>query len=228
MKAPVQHFPAQGPARNLALVIFPGGGYSILAPHEGAGYAERFAAAGIDCHVVAYPLAPDGFRHPAMIEAAQTAIAEVRAQLAPSVRLGVMGSSAGGHLAAHALVEWERTGPTHRPDFGVLCYPVITMQPSYGHTGSRGNLLGPEPGETLLAELSIERRVTPRTPPCFIWHTVEDAAVPVEHSLLFATALRQAGVPFELHAYARGRHGLGLETEFDWSSECLLWLHELG
>ncbi len=228
MSAPLQHFPPEGAASDRALVIFPGGGYSILAPHEGEGYAKRFARAGVDCYVAAYPLASDGFRHPAMIQAAQAAIAEVRARLDPPVRLGVMGSSAGGHLAAHALVEWERTEKQHRPDFGVLCYPVVTMMPQHRHTGSRDNLLGPAPAETLLAEVSIEQRVTPRTPPCFIWHTVEDATVPVEHSFLLASALRQAGVPFELHAYARGRHGLGLETPYDWSGDCLRWMRELA
>lgn len=224
----LQHFPAQGTPCGLALLVFPGGGYSILAAHEGEGYARRFAQAGIDCHVLSYPLAGDGFRHPAMVQAAQAAIAHVRAQLDPSVRLGVIGSSAGGHLAAHTLVEWERTGPQHRPDFGILCYPVITMLPPHGHTGSRQNLLGPDFSEALAADVSFDRRVTARTPPCFLWHTIEDAAVAVEHSFGFATALRRAGVPFELHAYARGRHGLGLETEFDWSGECLRWMRQLG
>lgn len=227
MSAAVQHFPPESPASGHALVIFPGGGYTLLAPHEGEGYARRFAEAGVDCYVVAYPLAPDGFRHPAMIDAAQAALAEIRAQLAPSVRLGVMGSSAGGHLAGHTLVDWERRGPEVRPDFGVLCYPVVTMLPPHGHTGSRGNLLGPAPEPALAAEVSIETRVTSRTPPCFIWHTVEDATVPVEHSFLLASALRQAGVPFELHAYARGRHGLGLDTPYDWASECIRWMREL-
>lgn len=223
----IRHFPAQGAPTGLALLIFPGGGYTILAPHEGEGYARRFAQAGIDCYVHSYPLAGDGSRHPTMIRAAQAAIAHVRASLAPSVQLGVMGSSAGGHLAAHTLVEWERTGPHHRPDFGVLCYPVITMLPPHGHTGSRQNLLGPAPSDELATEVSLDRRVTSRTPPCFLWHTVQDETVGVEHSFAFATALRQAGVPFELHAYARGRHGLGLETEFDWSGECLRWMRQL-
>lgn len=228
MNFTVQHFPPRIPACGLALIIFPGGGYTILAPHEGQGYAERFAGAGVDCYVVAYPLAPDGFRHPAMINAAQAAIVQVRAQLAPAVKLGVMGSSAGGHLAAHALVEWERSGPHHRPDFGVLCYPVVTMLLPHGHTASRANLLGPGSVDDLALDVSIDRRVSPRTPPCFIWHTVEDASVPVEHSLGLASALREVGVPFELHTYTRGRHGLGLETNFDWSGDCLRWMKELG
>ncbi len=210
------------------MVIFPGGGYTLLAPHEGEGYARRFAQAGVDCYVVAYPLAPDGFRHPAMIEAAQGALAEIRAQLASNIRLGVMGSSAGGHLAGLTLVDWERHASCVRPDFGVLCYPVVTMLPPHGHTGSRANLLGPNLDAALAAEVSIEKRVTSRTPPCFIWHTVEDATVPVEHSFLLASALRQAGVPFELHAYARGRHGLGLDTPYDWANECIRWMRELA
>lgn len=225
------------PDRNhsgIGLIILPGGGYGHLAEHEGKGYAEHFCRAGIACFVVTYRLGTQGFRHPAMLEDALAAIHTVRSTAGEygvdPDRIGIMGSSAGGHLAAHALVAWDRyTGDVSlRPDFGVLCYPVITSRPPHTHAGSMANLAGGNPPHELLQELACEEQVDARTPPCFLWHTGMDSAVPMENSLLFAAALRRHGVPFELHLYQQGGHGLGLQAPFPWASECLRWIGELA
>ncbi len=129
-----------------------------------------------------------------------------------------MGSSAGGHLASTLVTHFDAGKPdaadpierqSSRPDLGILCYAVISMG-DFGHRGSRNNLLGKDPSPELVRELSNELQVTKDTPPCFIWHTYEDGGVPVENSLQFAEALRKARVPFDLHVYQKGQHGLGL------------------
>jgi acetyl esterase/lipase len=226
----IDYWPARRNRRNgLGLVIFPGGGYGGLAAHEGPAFAEYFSRAGLACFVVTYRLGTDGFRHPAMLEDALAAIATVRGRAAEfnvdPARIGVIGSSAGGHLAAHAAVAY--TSARCRPDFTILCYPAITMRDPYGHKGGRENLLGKRPSARLVNAVSCERHVTRRTPPCFLWHTGDDPVVPVENSLLFAAALRKHGVPFELHVFDRGRHGLGLNTEHPWAANSLLWLRNL-
>ncbi len=212
------------------LVIFPGGGYVCHAEHEGKGFAEYFSKRGIACFVVKYRLGSEWFRHPAMLEDALAAMATVRGSAAafgmdPN-RIGVMGSSAGGHLAAHALTSWHKykSKISLRPDFGILCYPVITSNGQFSHKGSIANLIGKTPSPALLKEVSCEKQVTIKTPPCFIWHTAEDQGVPVENSLMFASALRKHSAPFELHVYAKGVHGLGLNAPFPWAEECLRWL----
>lgn len=216
------------------LVILPGGGYGMLAPHEGKGYADYFTEAGFTCFVVTYRLGTDGFRHPAMLEDALAAIGTVRARASEwgidPQRIGVIGSSAGGHLAAHSSTAYHRypAGDQVRPDFTILCYPVILMRGPHGHSGSRERLIGADPSETLLSEVACVDAVTPQTPPCFLWHTVEDAAVAVENSFEFAQALRRNNVPFELHIYQKGRHGLGLNADFDWASDCLRWVRGLN
>lgn len=221
-----------GAASGVGVVIFPGGGYGGLAAHEGEGYARFLAEAGIAAFVVKYRLGSAGHRHPAMLEDALSAVAAVRSQAAEfgvdPAKIGVMGSSAGGHLTAHALVGWPQyaSDVSLRPDFGILCYPVILSDGPYAHKGSMRNLAGEDASVELLEGLSCERQVTADTPPCFLWHTGEDAAVPLENSLAFATALRQHKVPFELHVYNQGRHGLGLGAPFDWGSECLRWIKE--
>jgi acetyl esterase/lipase len=158
-------------------------------------------------------------------------------------RVGIMGSSAGGHLASTLVTHFDAgksdaTDPidrqSSRPDLGILCYPVISMGPST-HQGSRNNLLGKDPSPELVKLLSNELQVTPQTPPCFIWHTYEDTAVKVENSFDFAAALRQAGVPFDLHIYQKGAHGLALGSkEYDpakwhpWTKDCSFWLKQQG
>lgn len=222
-------------ARNgCGLIILPGGGYGALAEHEGRGYADHFVTAGITCFVVTYRLGSAGFRHPAMLEDALAAVCTVRQQAArwgvDPARIGVIGSSAGGHLAALSLVAYERyhASVSLRPDFGVLCYPVIAMSGPHHHVGSRANLLGPEPDDSLVRAVECAAHVSKQTPPCFLWHTVEDASVDVENSLMFAAALRTHGVPFELHVYEKGRHGLGLNAEFAWATDALRWIEQLS
>ena len=216
---------------DTGIIIFPGGGYRMLAEHEGKGYAEFFQKHGITSFVVSYRLGSDGFRHPAMLEDALAAIETIRKNASDYniEKLGIMGSSAGGHLAAHTAIAYSsyKSSVSLRPDFAILCYPVIAMSGEFAHVGCRDNLLGENPWQDLLEETSAQKHVTETTPPCFIWHTVEDAAVPVENSFMFAQALREKNVPFEIHVYTKGRHGLGLNAEFNWTEDCLRWIKEI-
>jgi acetyl esterase/lipase len=221
------YLPESNPG-GIGIIILPGGGYQRLAEHEGKGYAAFFQQQGIAAFVVNYRLGPAGFKHPAMLEDALAAIETIRTRYTFTT-LGIMGSSAGGHLAAHAMVAYRayESRMSLRPDFAILCYPVITLEGNFAHQGCREHLLGLNPSEGLLEETSPQHHISENTPPCFIWHTLEDAAVPVENSLLLATALRQKGVAFELHLYTKGRHGLGLNTSFRWADDCLRWIQEI-
>jgi acetyl esterase/lipase len=234
-------------ATGAAIVICPGGGYGGLADHEGQPYARWLNEMGIAGFVLKYRLGPSGYRHPAMLQDAARAVRTVRARagewkLDPT-HVGIMGSSAGGHLASTLLTHFDAGDPgaadiverqSSRPNLGILCYAVITMD-KFTHKGSRFNLLGPNPSPELVRELSNELQVTKDTPPCFIWHTFEDKAVPVENSLQFADALRKAGVRFDLHVYEKGDHGLGLgSAQWDpahrhpWTADCAFWLKARG
>lgn len=221
-----------GEPSGVGVVIFQGGGYRRLAEHEGPGYAAFLARAGIACFVTKYRLGSQGHRHPEMLEDALAAIATVRSRAAEFAvdpgKVGVMGSSAGGHLAAHALVAWRpyERGIALRPDFGILCYPVIVSRGPYAHADSMASLAGADASPELLDALSCDRHVSAETPPCFLWHTGEDTAVPPENSMVFASALRRHHVPFELHLYHKGAHGLGLSAPFPWAQECLRWIEE--
>jgi acetyl esterase/lipase len=243
-------FPSPDKATGAAFVICPGGGYQHLAPHEGEVYGRWLNDCGIAAFVLKSRLGSDGYRHPAMLQDAARALRLVRAQ-APGwnldpARIGIMGSSAGGHLASTLLTHFDAGNSnavdaverqSSRPDLGILCYPVITMG-EFTHAGSRNNLLGTNPPPELVQELSNELHVRKNTPPCFIWHTFEDKTVPVEDSLVFAGALRQAGVPFDLHIYQKGPHGQGLGIrKYDassaakllpWTQDCLYWLKQRG
>jgi len=221
-----------GDPSGVGIVIFPGGGYGHLAAHEGSDYAKFLSRAGIACFVTKYRLGSEDHRHPEMLEDALAAISTVRSHAAEfsidPEKLGVMGSSAGGHLAAHSLVAWQQyeSEISLRPSFGILCYPVIASRGPYAHAESMTNLAGDNPSPELLDALSCDKHVSAETPPCFLWHTGEDMGVPLENSILFATALRQHSVPFELHLYHKGGHGLGLGASFDWAHECLRWIEE--
>lgn len=241
------YLPAPAKATGAAIVICPGGGYAGLAQHEGKSYALWLNEQGVAGFVLKYRLAPGGYHHPAMLQDAARAVRTVRARaeewkLDPK-RIGIMGSSAGGHLAATLVTHFDAGKAdaadaiervSSRPDLGILCYPVITMG-EYTHGGSKKNLLGENPSPELVKELSNELQVTKATPPCFIFHTAEDTAVPVENALRFAGALRQAGVPFDLHIYERGQHGIGLGsqpygsgTQHPWTRDCEFWLKQRG
>jgi acetyl esterase/lipase len=140
-----------------------------------------------------------------------------------------MGSSAGGHLAAHAMVAYGtcRAPVSLRPDFGILCYPVVTMIGELAEKGSRANLLGPEPSRDLMEEVSCERHVSAATPPCFLWHTRDDDVVSFQNSTAFAASLQQNGVPFEMHIFDHGPHGLGLDLSHPWAELCARWIRDL-
>jgi acetyl esterase/lipase len=241
------YLPDKATATGAALVICPGGGYAGLASHEGADYARFLNESGVAGFVLKYRLGSAGYRHPIMLEDAARALRTVRARAAEwgldPHRIGIMGSSAGGHLASTLLTHFDHGQPdaadpierqSSRPDLGILCYAVITMG-KFTHEGSKENLLGKNPSPELVKELSNELHVTHETPPCFIWATWEDRTVPVENSLMFAEALRKAGVRFALHIYERGGHGLGLGSrEWDpahrhpWTADCIFWLKAHG
>ena len=223
-----------------AIVICPGGGYYALAQHEGKGYAEYFAEAGFHCFVLKYRLGSNHYHHPAELSDAARAIRLVRSAAEElGLRrecIGIMGSSAGGHLAAslgnlykQALTlpeEGETARISSRPDWTVLCYPVISADPAFTHKGSFTMLTGSDmPPEELLNDLSLERSVHNDTPPVFLWHTVGDTGVPCENSIVFAGALRKYKIPFELHIYEKGGHGAGLFAGHPWAEECIRWIN---
>jgi acetyl esterase/lipase len=235
--------PPGGSSHGASMIVLPGGGYSNLAAHEGTGYAEWLASQGITAYVLRYRLGSQGYRHPVELGDVARAVrmvrsfAQKREGLDPA-RIGVIGSSAGGHLAATIATQFDGGKPdatdpiereSSRPDLVVLCYPVITFG-EFAHAGSRRQLLGDNPSPELVQKLSAELQVTAQTPPCFIWHTVADKTVPVENAQLFAAALRRAGVPFALHIYETGAHGLGLgragRPAPPWADQCLYWLRE--
>jgi acetyl esterase/lipase len=217
------HLPAK--ANGCAVVICPGGGYQHLASeYEGHDVAEWLNTFGVTGFVLRYRIAPD-YHYPAQMLDVQRAIRTVRARAGEGKidphRIGVMGFSAGGHLASTAATHFDggkssAADPIDqqscRPDFAVLAYPVITMTGRYGHTGSRKNLLGENPDPQLAESLSNEKQVTRETPPTFLFHTSADTVVPVENSVRFYLALQKAGVPAEMHIYEQGRHGIGLGT----------------
>jgi acetyl esterase/lipase len=224
-------------SRAPALLVLPGGGYGALAEHEGADYAGWFSEYGIRAFVLRYRLGSHGYRHPSMLADASRAMRLLRSRavefgIDPG-QIGVIGSSAGGHLAATLMTKFDEGDPqaedpiereSSRPDLGLLCYPVISLEHPATHAGSRANLLGENAMDSAWqALLSAEKHVSERTPPCFIWHTVEDTSVPIENSFLFASALRAAGIPFALHIYERGAHGLGL-GHHGWAAEAIEWL----
>ena len=233
-------------ATGAAIVVCPGGGYGGLAGHEGENYALYLNAHGVAGFVLRYRLGSHGYRHPCMLQDAARAVRLVRARakewgIDPK-RVGIIGSSAGGHLASTLVTHFDPGRPdasdpvekeSSRPDLGILCYAVISMGTNT-HEGSRANLLGPTPSPELVQSLSNELQVTPQTPPCFVWHTWEDQAVRVENSLDFANALRRHGVPFDLHIYQKGRHGIGLGDHspfaniHPWARDLVFWLKEQG
>jgi acetyl esterase/lipase len=240
------YLPDPKTATGAAMVICPGGGYAHLAPHEGNDYALWLNQHGVACFVLKYRLGSSGYHYPAEFQDVTRALRWVRAHakdynIDPH-RVGIMGSSAGGHLAATLLTHFD-AGNTNspdlierqssRPDLGILCYAVISMG-EFTHKGSKENLLGKNPSPALVQLLSNELQVTPNTPPCFIWCTYEDKTVPMENSLMFAGALRKNHVPFALHIYEKGGHGMGLKDKppfahpHPWAGDCLFWLKAQG
>lgn len=205
------------------VLICPGGGYSFLSERETEAIAIQMNALGFHAAVLRYHVAP--YRFPTALAETACALAHLRKNAAEygvnPEKIVVAGFSAGGHLAASLGVFWDKewlveyTGCTPeevKPNGMVLSYPVITSG-EYAHRGSFDNLLGEEASEELLEFVSLEKQVTGAVPPTFIWHTIGDQLVPVENTMLFASAMRRAGVKFEMHIYPQGEHGLALSTE---------------
>jgi len=223
---------------DAAVVVIPGGGYQMRADHEGEPIAKWLNSIGIHAFVLRYRVHP--YLYPCAFQDASRAVRFVRHHAQEwgidRGKVGVLGFSAGGHLTStvgthYDLGDEQAVDPierqSSRPDLLVLCYPVIAMDGPYHHTGSRHNLLGAEADADQVELLSNERQVTPDTPPTFLWHTSDDEIVDVENSLLFASALRRNNVPFDLHVYEKGPHGLGLAENdphvASWTTVCSLW-----
>ena len=240
-------YPApKGTANGAAVVVCPGGGYGMLAvDHEGEQVAQWLNGIGVHAFVLRYRLGSAGYRHPVMMNDVGRAIRTVRAGAkeweVDAGRIGVLGFSAGGHLASTAATHFDdgksdAADPidrvSSRPDWAVLIYPVITMTTPFTHGGSRANLLGKDPSPDLVDLMSNEKQVTERTPPCFLVHSVDDKAVPPENSLLFAAALTKHRVPFALTVLEKGGHGYGLGTKDpvlnSWPALCAEWMKGRG
>lgn len=242
------YLPAEGTANGTALLICPGGGYWGLSGHEGAGYADYFSRQGITCFVLKYRLAANKYHHPCMFQDVTRAMRMIRSQAdkwkIDSNKIGIIGSSAGGHLASTLMTHYDAgkaddadavERASSRPDFGILCYAVISFQETFGHIGSRKNLIGPMPDKALVDEFSNELKVTAQTPPAFIWSTVEDKVVNPQNSLAFAAACQTNGVAYDLHLYQRGVHGIGLSSGKNgvapgdvhpWAKDVLYWMQQ--
>jgi acetyl esterase/lipase len=228
-----------------AMIVCPGGGYAALAMnHEGRQVAGYLNSLGMAAFVLRYRLGPR-YHYPIELQDAQRAIRMLRARAAEwridPERIGMMGFSAGGHLAVMAATHFDN-GITSsadvidhagsRPDFVVLGYPVISMTERWTHQGSKTNLLGPNPDPELARSLSGEQAVTSQTPPTFIFQTNADTTVPAENSVYYYIALRKAGVPAEMHIFEKGPHGVGLANDdpalSEWSKLLANWLRGRG
>jgi acetyl esterase/lipase len=238
------YVPPTATPNGTAIIICPGGGYARLAMSaEPAGIAPRLQPTGTATFILKYRLGEYGF--PAPLQDIVRAIRMLRSRasefgLRPD-RIGVIGASAGGHVAAMAATMWDapepRTGAAFdsingRPDFVALLYPVITMRPPFVHAGSRTNLLGASPSAASVDRLSLETRVRKDMPPVFVVHTTEDKSVPVENSLQFYAAMRKIGASIEMHIYERGAHGFGtqpdLGTTSEWPDRWIAWMRAHG
>jgi acetyl esterase/lipase len=228
-----------------AVIIAPGGSYARLSMNnEGRAPANYLNALGIAAFVLRYRLGPQ-YHHPIELGDAQRAIRTVRARaaewhIAPD-RIGIMGFSAGGHLASSASTHFDGGAAdaadpidrvSSRPDFAVLAYPVISFVEPWTHQGSKTNLLGDHPDPALARSLSSETQVTASTPPAFIYHTNADTVVPVENAVAYFLALRKAGVPAEMHVFRDGPHGTGLALQdaalAEWPRLLANWLKATG
>jgi len=235
--------PGAGPGEPRPLVVvLPGGGYYIRAPHEADPVAQWFNRLGFHAAVCHYRVVPH--RYPAALSDAQRAIRTVRHNAAawgvdPN-RIGALGFSAGGHLACccanfgdDGLPEGDAIARTpSRANALIACYPVTSFIAEFAHFGSRDAILGDEPDPELVHKLSVENTVTPQNPPAFLWHTAEDN-LDVRNPLIYASALAAAKIPFALHVYPRGPHGLGLaETHAtsvrNWPRDCAEWFAEIN
>jgi acetyl esterase/lipase len=240
------YYPVDQQTPGPAVLICPGGGYGHLATdHEGVQIAQWLNSFGVTGVILRYRHSAAGYQHPIPMQDAQRALSTVRSKAEQlhirADQIGVIGFSAGGHLASTLGTHFHKGQPdapdpidrvSCRPDFMILVYPVITMTDPFTHQGSRKNLLGDNPSAQLIDLMSNEKQVTADTPPTFLIHTETDPAVPVENSLYFYTALRKAGVPAELHLFRQGRHGFGLGANDGavsaWPKLCEQWMRTMG
>lgn len=218
-----------------AMLLIPGGSYSGIYEGQAEPFALWLNEQGITTFVLRYRLGSAGYRYPAQLQDAVEAMFQIRGnaekwKIDPK-RIGVMGFSAGGHLAS-TLINRPEDGMivgrdrrvSLRPDLAILCYPVISMI-TKPHATSRKMLIGDSPDDKLVRQTSSELQVKPGLPPVFLWHTMEDKLVPVEHAQLYAAALDANGVPHELHLYQHGDHGTGLiGTQHPWFADLVFWL----
>lgn len=242
----LDYYPADEEISNgTAVIICPGGAYWLLAVgHEGAAVAHWFNRLGISAFVLKYRLPSNEIMNDKSVgplQDAQEAIRMVRRNanewgIDPD-RIGIMGFSAGGHLASTASTHfdenvYEADTISARPNFSLLIYPVITMKPEFTHQGSKKNLLGENPSEEQIIRFSNELQVNEDTPPAFLVHSLNDGAVPVQNSINYAMAMKNFLIPCELHIYQHGGHGYGLgrsnDTESYWPDACENWLRVLG
>ncbi|MCX2678574.1 alpha/beta hydrolase [Galbibacter sp. EGI 63066] len=241
--------PPKKNATGKAVVICPGGGYRHLAyDWEGTEVAKLLNAKGIAAFVLKYRIPTSKSvtnKEIVPLEDAQRAIRIVRKNAESwnikSDQIGVMGFSAGGHLASTLGTHYDEKIPevndsltsiSARPDFMILIYPVITFKENYTHQGSRERLIGKNPSEEMVEHYSNELQVTANTPPTFLVHSTDDNAVPVENSLMFYRALKDKGVPVEMHIYPYGGHGFGLAIGRGhlqtWPDRLLNWIDYLN
>jgi acetyl esterase/lipase len=229
-----------------AIIVLPGGGYGGLAmDHEGRQIAEWLNSLGVTAFVLKYRMRGTGHMHPVPMLDGQRAIRTVRSRAKEwnidPARVGVLGFSAGGHLASTLGTHFDAGNAdgadpieqvSSRPDFLVLCYPVISFTADFAHKGSRKNLLGDSPDPALVKSLSNETQVTAKTPPTFIFQTSEDTGVPADNCIAFYLALQKAGVPAEMHIFQAGKHGVGLAKNVPatnkWPELCRNWLEARG
>jgi len=233
-----------GKATGAAIIVCPGGSYEHLSVREGPPVAQWLSSMGITSFVLKYRISPQ-YHYPAATQDVQRAIRLVRSRASQwnvdANRIGVLGFSAGGHVASSAATSFDPGQPdapdpadriSSRPDAVLLIYPVITMVDPYAHARSRKNLLGDHPDVQLEQLASTDLHVTAKTPPCFLVHTSDDKTVPVENSLQFFQACRANNVPAELHIFPHGRHGFALASDdpqlSQWTALAAAWLQTHG
>jgi acetyl esterase/lipase len=239
-------WPDAAKATGAAVIVFPGGGYRSLAAHEGTPFAQWLASQGIAAFVLKYRLTTDGYKVPTTFLDGARAVRTVRSHAADwgldPKRIGVIGSSAGGHLAAMTVTQFDAGKAdsadavervSSRPDLAILCYGFILFDEPNGDREER--FLGPNGTPEQKRFLSPRLNVRSDTPPCFIWQTGEDDKVPAENAFAFATALRAKSIPFDLHIYKEGKHGIGLGTKdgdaakmHPWTRDAAFWLTQQG
>jgi acetyl esterase/lipase len=235
-----------GVERAPLLIICPGGGYGGLAmDHEGHQIVAWALENGMSALLCEYRHRGKGYGHPAPLQDTQRAIRLARSRAdqwnIDPAKIGILGFSAGGHLVSTVITHFDGGDPasadpvartSSRPDFAILCYPVIAFDQPFTHGGSQKNLLGENPDPALVASLSSERQVKTDTPPTFLFHTQEDKPVPPQNSLVFFQAMVEKGVPGELHLFEKGPHGVGLAKSIpgtgEWPNLCLKWLRSRG